>query len=71
MIWRKIPKHRLLKAINLWPPFLGAGIRLTRLDPDFRHARVEMKLNFLSRKISSTQSVKSSQGKRRRSVTSP
>jgi len=42
--WRSIPKHKLAKIINLWPPFLGAGIRLEHLDPDFREARVAMKL---------------------------
>jgi len=40
----KIPKHLYLRAINLWPPFLGAGVRLTRLNADFKHVRVEMPL---------------------------
>jgi acyl-coenzyme A thioesterase PaaI-like protein len=46
--WRKIPKHLLFKAINVWPPFLGAGIRLTKLAPDFKHVRVEMPLTKLN-----------------------
>lgn len=46
--WRKIPKHLLFKAINVWPPFLGAGIRLTKLDPDFKFIRVEMPLTKLN-----------------------
>ena len=29
---------------NLWPPFLAAGIRVTRLSPDWREARVEMRM---------------------------
>jgi hypothetical protein len=33
-------------VINLWPPFLGAGIRVTRLQPDWRAIDVEMKLRF-------------------------
>ena len=32
--------------MNLWAPFLGAGIRVTRLDPDWRAINVEMKLRF-------------------------
>lgn len=43
-MWRKIPKHLLFKAINLWPPFVGAGIRLKKLSPDFRYVQVEMPL---------------------------
>ena len=43
--------HRALKRhmrhiMNLWPPFLGAGIRVTRLQPDWRAIDVEMKLRF-------------------------
>ena len=29
---------------NLWPPFLAAGIRVTRLSPDWRDARVELRM---------------------------
>ncbi|HVP64109.1 MAG TPA: DUF4442 domain-containing protein, partial [candidate division Zixibacteria bacterium] len=39
-------KRRLLRFINFWPPFLGAGIRLRRLSPDFREADVEMHQRF-------------------------
>lgn len=35
--------------VNLWPPFLGAGIRITRITPDFRHIDVAMKWGFLNR----------------------
>lgn len=48
MNWQKIPKHLLMKAINLWPPFLGAGIRLKTLSKDFKFARVEMNLTKLN-----------------------
>ncbi|NYE93813.1 acyl-coenzyme A thioesterase PaaI-like protein [Psychromicrobium silvestre] len=30
-------------ALNLWPPFLGAGIRVEEISADFRYARVSMK----------------------------
>jgi hypothetical protein len=32
--------------MNLWTPFLGAGIRVTRLQPDWKAVDVEMKLRF-------------------------
>jgi len=30
--------------MNIWPPFLGAGIRVKRLQPDWKEIDVEMKL---------------------------
>jgi len=41
-----IAKRHLRWLINLWPPFLGAGIRVTRLQPDWKAIDVEMKLRF-------------------------
>src|SRR5229473_6399126 len=41
----KTPAH-LRRWINLWPPFLGAGIRITRIAPDVKAIDVEMKLRF-------------------------
>jgi len=35
--------------VNLWPPFLGSGIQVKRIDPDFRVIDVEMKLHFWNR----------------------
>ena len=29
---------------NLWPPFLTAGIHVTRLSPDWREARVDLRM---------------------------
>ena len=41
-------KHALKRYIgillNLWPPFLGAGIRVKRFQPDWKAIDVEMKL---------------------------
>jgi hypothetical protein len=31
--------------MNIWPPFLGAGIRVKRLQPDWKEIDVEMKLH--------------------------
>ncbi len=36
--------HALRRWINFWPPFLGAGVRITRISPDMRAIDVEMKL---------------------------
>ncbi|MDF4002690.1 DUF4442 domain-containing protein [Luteibacter sp. PPL552] len=43
-------KARTLRRIfNLWPPFLFAGIRVQRLDADYRYARVKLKLAWYNR----------------------
>jgi len=41
----KSPAH-LRRLVNLWPPFLGAGIRIQRIAPDMKAVDVEMKLRF-------------------------
>src|SRR5271156_5017709 len=38
--------HALRRWINLWPPFLGAGIRIVRIAPDMKAVDVEMKLRW-------------------------
>jgi acyl-coenzyme A thioesterase PaaI-like protein len=38
-----------LRLINLYPPYLGAGIRVTEIAPDFRAVRVQMRLGFFNR----------------------
>ena len=42
-------KKNMRLLMNLWPPFLGAGIRVTRLDADWRAVGVEMKLRWWNR----------------------
>ena len=39
--------HALRRWINLWPPFLGAGIRVKRIAQDMKAVDVEMKLRGL------------------------
>lgn len=46
---------RLRRIFNLWPPFVFAGIRVERLDDDFRHARVRLKLRWYNRNYVRTQ----------------
>ncbi len=48
-------KKILLKFWNLWPPFLGSGIRIRRASPDLRSIEVEMKLRFWNRNYVGTQ----------------
>jgi len=36
----------LRRWINLWPPFLGAGIRVTHIAADMKSVDVEMKLRW-------------------------
>ncbi len=38
-----------MRWINMWPPFLGAGIKVMRMDDDMRAVDVEMKLTKLNR----------------------
>ena len=37
------------RLINLWPPFLGAGIRVREISSDWRYVRVELVANRLNR----------------------
>ena len=34
----------LRHGMNLWPPFLFAGIHVAAISPDWRHARVELRM---------------------------
>jgi hypothetical protein len=42
-------KSSLLKLINFWPPYLGAGVRVTNFKDDLTSIEVEMKLHFWNR----------------------
>src|SRR4051794_2522980 len=43
---QRVLRRHMRVLVNLWPPFLGAGIRVKRLQPDWKHIDVEMKLHF-------------------------
>ena len=34
---------------NLWPPFRGMGVKVREITPDFRRARVELRMRLLNR----------------------
>ena len=42
-------KRHMRWLLNLWPPFIGTGIRVKRLQPDWKAIDVEMKLRFWNR----------------------
>lgn len=36
-------------GLNVWPPFLGAGIEVTRISPDWREVEVSSRLRWRNR----------------------
>lgn len=52
---RKVSARALRFGMNLWPPFVGAGIRVRRIAPDFREVRVDMRLGLGNRNYFGTQ----------------
>jgi hypothetical protein len=42
----RLLKRNMRRLLNLWPPLLGAGIRVKRLQPDWKEIDVEMNLHF-------------------------
>jgi len=44
--WRD---RMLFKVINLYPPYLGAGVKVTRFEPDLSELEVRMKLRWWNR----------------------
>lgn len=45
----------LEKAINLYGPFLGAGVKLEEMSKDYRYAKVSMPLTFYNKNYMGTQ----------------
>jgi hypothetical protein len=41
--------RKLQRMINLYPPYLGAAVRVTHISDDFRNVEVEMPLRFYNR----------------------
>jgi len=42
----RLPKWMLKSLINLWGPFLGMGIHVDSISPDFRRVEASMKLRW-------------------------
>ena len=51
---RKLSPRLLRFVLNLYPPYLGAGIRVVEIAPDFRRAAVEMPLRWYNRNFFGT-----------------
>jgi acyl-coenzyme A thioesterase PaaI-like protein len=49
-----VKKRWLLRALSLYPPYVGAGIRVRRVSPDLRTIDVEMRLRFWNRNYAGT-----------------
>jgi acyl-coenzyme A thioesterase PaaI-like protein len=46
---------RLMRWLfNIWPPFIGAGIHVLAMSPDWRSARVRLRLNWLTQNYAGT-----------------
>jgi acyl-coenzyme A thioesterase PaaI-like protein len=50
----KLGSGSLRLLMNLWPPFIGAGIHVERIAPDYTEARVRMRLGLLNRNYMGT-----------------
>ncbi|WP_168583659.1 DUF4442 domain-containing protein [Gephyromycinifex aptenodytis] len=55
--WRELVSspEALRRGMNVWPPFLFAGIRVIEIAPDFAGATVELRLRTLTRNYVGTQ----------------
>jgi acyl-coenzyme A thioesterase PaaI-like protein len=45
----QLPTSVVRLIFNCWPPFRGAGIKVTRISPDYRLFEVSLKLKLLNR----------------------
>ncbi len=45
----------MMRLINFYPPYLGAGIRVVSVSPDWRGLTVRLGLNWLNRNLFGTQ----------------
>lgn len=48
-------KAKILGMWNIWPPFLGSGISIKKVSPDYRFIRVELALRFWNANYVGTQ----------------
>ncbi|USD41886.1 DUF4442 domain-containing protein [Vibrio sp. SCSIO 43135] len=52
----KVYKPGIVKfALNVWPPFWGAGIRILSISDDFREVRMKLKLRWWNKNANRTQ----------------
>ena len=46
---RKVSPRTLRFLMNIWPPYIGAGIRVRHIAPDFRSVTVDIRLRWSNR----------------------
>jgi acyl-coenzyme A thioesterase PaaI-like protein len=46
---RAVTARRLRRILNLWPPYLFAGVRVRTIADDWRHAEVELRAHWWNR----------------------
>ncbi|KXF81429.1 DUF4442 domain-containing protein [Enterovibrio coralii] len=52
----KFYKPKVVKfALNVWPPFWGAGIKILSISEDFREVKVRLKLRWWNKNANRTQ----------------
>lgn len=51
----KLSANTFRKLLNIWPPFLGAGIKVLFISDDFREAKVCLKFRFYNKNYVNTQ----------------
>ena len=51
---RKVSASTLRRVLNVWPPFLFAGVRVHTISDDYRHARVELRQRWYNRNFVGT-----------------
>ncbi len=52
----KVYKPSIVKfALNLWPPFWGAGIKIVTISDDFRFVKIKLKLRWWNKNANRTQ----------------
>ena len=44
-----VPRHRLFRLLGFYPPYLGAGVRVSDVSPDLRAFTIEMPLTRWNR----------------------
>src|SRR5580700_939402 len=50
----RIPLRLLKIILNIWPPYLGAGIKVKTISADFRYIEVIMKLRWYNKNLVGT-----------------
>ncbi|MGY3802994.1 DUF4442 domain-containing protein [Pigmentibacter ruber] len=54
LLKEKIPPEKLFKLLRFWPPYLGAGIKVTNVSTDILKLEVEMDLTWYNKNFVGT-----------------